>query len=273
MRVRNFSFFDYYKVKLTFIRSVLATNPSDPNILDTHIIQRQRKLILEHGTLKKEINKYLDQIQISVERGDEEIDNLISRLEDITGYVLSDDERKLAIAGKLESLKETFKELDIKGTTVFFWDKEKNLPAIGDHMILGFLKAAAEAIGRAVKQKNGVMIASKVFTQSCINQYVRCEERFLAFDKDIKREEDNTSHFFTRSLRVMTPKGPRVSLAKSEMVEEGASIDFVLKVMNGSPVLQEHLETLFAYGELSGIGQWRNSGWGQFSYQLSKISE
>jgi len=48
------------------------------NILDTHIIQRQRKLILEKGGLSKEINKYLDQIQISVEKGDEEIELLLN---------------------------------------------------------------------------------------------------------------------------------------------------------------------------------------------------
>jgi len=70
--------FNKYQVKLTFLRPVLATNPSDPNILDTHIIQRQRKLILEKGGLSKEINKYLDQIQISVEKGDEEIELLLN---------------------------------------------------------------------------------------------------------------------------------------------------------------------------------------------------
>jgi len=147
--------FDKYKVKLTLIRDQLGTNPCDPNVLDIHILKRQRKLILQNSEVNKEINKYLDQIPIAKEKGEEEIKKLLDKLEKLMGYEFTKKERELAIAGELDKLKETFKELKLSGTTIFFWDAKKDLPCIGDHMIYGFLKAAAEAIGRTLPKKNG----------------------------------------------------------------------------------------------------------------------
>lgn len=259
-----------YNVRLIFTRNLLATNPCDPNVMDTHVLDRQRKLILENVNINSQINKYLDQIQISKEKGDAEVEKILDKLEDLIGYKLSTQERKDAIAGTLESLKQTFKEMDIKGTTVFFWDKEKNLPCIGDHMIYGFLKAAAEAIGRTLSKKNGTMLHSVSYTQSIINQHVRCSQQFLTLSKDICRNEDKTPQYLQRSLRAMTAQGPRVSLAKSEQVPAGAYITFTLNVMDDSPLTEEVLRKLFDYGEFSGLGQWRNAGYGMFTYELFK---
>jgi len=264
--------FDKYEVKLVLTRDQLATNPCDPNVMDTHILDRQRKLILDNKGVNKEINKYLDQLPIAIEKGEAEVDKLIDRLEELTGYEFSPSERKMAIKGELESLKETFKELDVKGTTVFFWDKEKNLPAIGDHMIYGFLKAATEAICRTVKgAKRGTVLQSCSYTQSIINQHLKCENQFITFDTDVKRDEGGTSAFLQRSLRAMTAQGPRISLAKSEVVPAGARLQFTLKVMKGSPLTEEHLNNMFSYGELVGLGQWRNAGFGQFSYEMMRV--
>jgi hypothetical protein len=239
--------------------------------MDTHIINKERKMILEEGGLQKEINKYLKALQISQERGEEEVNKIIDRLEELSGVELTDEEKKLAIAGKLDSLKDTFVSLSIKGTTIFFWDTKTNKPCIGDHMIYGFLKAAAIAISRTLPEKKGTVLNSASYTQSLINQHVRCEEQFLVFDKDIKRLENGEINCFQRSLRAMTAKGPRVSLAKSEVIEAGASVNFTLKVIKNSEVTQNVLEKLFSYGELSGIGQWRNAGYGQFKFEMTKI--
>lgn len=260
--------FDNYKVKLTFQRPVLATNPCDPHVVDTHIINRQRELILDKSQLNKEVNKYLDAIPISKERGKQEIEAIFAKLEQLTGLTLSDEDKQQAMKGELKLLKETFKELDLTGMTVFFWDDEKNLPCIGDHMIYGYMKAASEAISRTLKKKNGTIMHSCAFTQSIINQHVRCAERFITFDEDIKREESGKPYYLQRSLRAMTARGPRISLAKSEVVEEGASLEFTLKILKNSPMEKKHIEQIFSYGELSGIGQWRNAGYGQFKAEV-----
>jgi hypothetical protein len=279
--------FTKFQVQLTLLRDQLGTNPCDPNVHDKHIIGKERKLILEESQVNKEINKYLDAIQISAQRGEAEVNMLIDRLEKLTGVTLTDDERKAAVAGDLKSLKETLVELKTTGTTIFFWDKETNKPCIGSHMINGFLKAAAEAIGRAgTPRLNGLPLHSTSYTQSLINQHVRCEKQFIPFDQDLRHNEDGSIYYLQRSLRAKTPQGERVCLAKSEAVPAGAKLNFTLKVMSGSPLIKAieykkgveptftgiPLEIMFSYGELVGLGQWRSSGAGMFSHEIQKLS-
>ena len=263
--------FDRYKVRLTLMREMLGTNPIDPHVHDTHILDRQRKLIAQNKDVNKEVNKYLGQLEISEEKGEEEKNRILDKLQELIGAEFTEEERVAAIRGELESLKETFKELDIKGITVFFWDKKKNLPCIGDHMIYGFMKAAAEAIGRITQKSRGQVFGSVSYTNSLINQHVRCREQFITFDKDLIRNEDGTPLYKQRSLRAMTAKGPRISLAKSEQIEAGANLEFVLNVMQGSPIDEKVIRKLFSYGEMSGLGQWRNAGNGMFSAEITKL--
>jgi hypothetical protein len=264
--------FENYRIDLTLTRDMLGTNPCDPNVMDTHIIERQRKMILEKGGVNSAINKYLDAIPIGQDRSEDEVNKLLDKAEAVMGITLTGEERAKAIAGELNSLKETFEQLDLKGTTVFFWDKETDRPCISDHMILGFLKAAAEAVGRTLETKKGVVLHSISYTQSLINQHVRPKERFLVFDRDIKRRADGTPDYLQRSLRVMTAQGPRVTLAKSEVVPAGAKLSFTLRVLANSDIDRKTLQHLFDYGQLSGLGQWRNASWGQFAYELTPVT-
>lgn len=265
--------FNRYKVELTFDREMLGTNPCNPNILDTHIINKQRDLILEKGSkVNLEVNKYLDQIQISKDKGDEEVKMLFDKLEKLTGVKLDSEDKKLAVEGKLESLKETFAELDLVNTTIFLWDKKTNKPCISDHMIYGFMKAAADAISKTLPKKKGTLFHSAVYTQGIINQHVRCADRYISFDRDTKKTDSGNTYFEQRSLRAQTAQGPRISLAKSEVMEAGAKLSFTLKIMKGSKIDDEKaLNRLFSYGELSGLGQWRNAGWGQFRHKLTPM--
>lgn len=264
--------FDRYGVTLTLERDMLGTNPCDPNVLDNHIIGKERKLILEKSEINKEVNKYLNALQISDDKAAAEKEALIDKLESLTGISLTPEERSQAMAGKLESLKETFEGLETTGVTVFLWSKELNKPMIGDHMIYGFLKAAADAIAKTRQnKKKGAVLDSSSYTASIINQHVRCGKQFIVFDSDVKRKDDGVPEFLQRSLRAMTAKGPRISLAKSEVVPAGAKLEFELKVLSGSTMTEDVLRLLFSYGELSGLGQWRNAGYGQFTFELKKI--
>lgn len=264
---------DKYEVEITLVRDMLGTNPLDPHVMDTHILDRQRKLISEKSSKTNAlINKYLDQLQISETKGEEEVNKILDSLEKVIGKEFSAEERQSAIKGELESLRETFAELDIKGSTIFMWDKKTNKPCIGDHMIYGFLKAAAEAIGRTMPKSKGEALGSVSYTQSLINQHIRCEEQFIAFDRDIKREADGSPWYLQRSLRAKTAQGPRITIAKSEVVEAGAKLKFRLKVMKNSALTKDVLTKLFSYGEMVGLGQWRNSGWGVFSYELALVN-
>lgn len=265
---------DEYHVKLTLTRPMLGTNPSDPAILDTHILEKQRKLISEKGGVNSVLNKYFSQIQISPERGKEDGAKLVDKLEEIIGTPLTPDQREMALLGKLDELRETFAELDTKGTTVFFWDKKSKLPCIGDHMIPGFLKAAADAICKAVpkaNKKNGTILQSATYTFGVINQHVSVKERFIISSQDLMRHSDGVPIYNQRSLRVITAQGPRVTLAKSEMIDAGAEFEFHVRVMKESPMTEEILRKLFSYGAMKGLGQWRNANWGQFDFELEPL--
>ena len=237
-----------YEIVLSLLRAQLGTNPLDSDILGTHIIEKERRLIQEKSKVNAALNKYADARPIPDTRKEEEIQKIKDRAED---------------------LKKEVGERDERGITVFF--RHDGKIAIGDHMIYGFMKAAAESISRTLPTKKGVVLHSATYTESIINQHVRCQEEFLVFDKDILRHEDGTPAYKVRSIRVMTAQGPRVSIIKSEQVPAGAILKFHLKVMEDSPLTEEVLRKLFAYGEVCGLGQWRNAGYGTFSYTLKKL--
>jgi len=258
-----------YNVHLKLTNSMLGTNPINPNVLKNHIIDRQRKLILERSKLNREINKYADQLGIDEDKEHQELNKAIVNLEKMLGSPISEEKKKEIFEGKIDSLKETFKELEAKGTTVFYRD-EIDMPCIGDHMIYGFLKAASEAISRTLPKKKGTMFHSASYTSSVLNQHVRLAEKFISFDKDLDRDEDNNPRLLERSLRAMTAQGPRISLARSEVMLSGASLKFQIQVLENSPLDELGLKRLLSYGEMKGLGQWRNAGYGTFIYEIFK---
>ena len=70
-----------------------------------------------------------------------------------------------------------------------------------------------------------------------------------------------------RPLRAQTAQGERVSLAMSEEIPAGSSIEFEITLFDEKAHKDAVLEWL-DYGRLRGIGQWRNSGKGRFSYEV-----
>lgn len=266
-----------YHVEITFIRDVLGTNPLDPHVLDTHIHKKQRELIMGISKPNKEISKYLDAISPSKEKTDAELEGIIANLEKILGYELPEEHKTLIIEGKLQDLKETLKDLDMRGTTVFFFDPETQLPMIGDHMVYGFLKEAGASLcsrarAKGDKRKETILV-SKNFTHSCLNTHIRCDQEFIRFDRDIKRYENGDPRYLHRSLRSEDRSTGKkiVALIKSEQVEAGAKIEFDLRVQTDSPITEEVLRQLLDEGEFIGFGQWRNAKHGCFEYTMKKV--
>lgn len=65
-----------------------------------------------------------------------------------------------------------------------------------------------------------------------------------------------------RSLRAQTPMGERISIAKSETVPAGSTIEFEVECLD--PKLEDMVRECLNYGRMRGIGQWRNSGKGTY---------
>lgn len=69
-----------------------------------------------------------------------------------------------------------------------------------------------------------------------------------------------------RILRANTPMGERTSIAKSESVPEGSTIEFSVVCLD--PALEKMVKECLDYGKFRGLGQWRNSGKGRFVWDL-----
>ena len=144
------------------------------------------------------------------------------------------------------------------GTTVFHRDGDK--PGIYDYQIKGFFKDACGALRRADGTKSKTLKAYK--TQ--IDGLVFPSPRFIL----AALPEGWQVGICERPLRAETAQGPRVSVCRSETLPVGTTFDVEINVLADSmiPFIREWLD----YGKFRGLGQWRNSGKGRFSWEELK---
>lgn len=144
-----------------------------------------------------------------------------------------------------------------KGTTVFP-RQDDGTPYIYDYQIKGFFKDACGALRRATGSKSAKLAAYK----KVIDGVVFVQERRIPYEVPDGAEPANC----VRPLRAQTAQGERVALAESETVPAGSTIEFTIVLMDDQlwPTVAEWL----TYGQLRGIGQWRNSGKGRFLWEL-----
>ena len=143
------------------------------------------------------------------------------------------------------------------GTTVFARDNGE--PGIYDYQIKGFFKDACAALNRSdseFRDKMEKLSAYKTKIDQCIFVY----PRFIKFTIP----EGSSISMLERPLRADTPQGPRIALARSEIVPVGTTISFELQVL--SKDLQRWVQLCLDYGKMRGIGQWRNASYGRFTW-------
>lgn len=144
--------------------------------------------------------------------------------------------------------------LEEKGWTTFYTDEEGR-PVILDYQVKGFLKEA----GNVIKGELGV---------AALRNHV--ENTVFVFPRRTVLA-DHVDGFLERPLRAMTMQGPRVTLARSDFIEAGKEYVFTIKVMKSSKVKEDILTAILDYGQFKGLGQWRNGGYGSFTYKLEKL--
>ena len=69
-----------------------------------------------------------------------------------------------------------------------------------------------------------------------------------------------------RPLRAQTAQGERVSIAHSETVPVGSTMEIEITCMD--PAHEKLVLEWLEYGKLRGLGQWRNSGKGRFCVEV-----
>jgi hypothetical protein len=145
-----------------------------------------------------------------------------------------------------------------RGTTVFHRLLDGRACLMNYHL-LGFLKEAG-------KVQNGKVTGGVKALRSKVSQGIFISPRFIPLCVPAGEDVD----YLERPLRAETAMGPRVALARSEMLPAGTSFTCGLEVLAGE-ITEEVLRDLLDYGWFRGLGQWRNSGaYGTFRYELIK---
>lgn len=153
-----------------------------------------------------------------------------------------------------------------KGKTVFPRN-EAGEPVLYDYQVKGFFKDACGMLRRVggkdekTGKKKAANLSGKLTAyKSVIDGLIFVQPRMIPIQVNGEIRDCQ------RPLRAQTMQGERVSLANSEEVPEGSSAEFEVVCLekDHEAVVQEWLD----YGILRGIGQWRNSGKGRFTYEI-----
>lgn len=131
-------------------------------------------------------------------------------------------------------------------------------PCITDWQVKGFFKDSCSALqrmkGDSISVHSCKLKAFKKIIDGCIFAFPR--RMAISFEGEIGNLQ--------RPLRAQTMQGERICLANSETIPEGATFECTLKYPEQyDDVVTEWLN----YGVFRGFGQWRNAGWGRFTWE------
>jgi len=144
-----------------------------------------------------------------------------------------------------------------KGTTVFARDEESGKPALYDYHIKGHFKDAASMLKKATGYKSANLKAHK----KEIDGLIFVNPRMIP----LELPEGAEIGICERPLRAQTAKGERVALAASECVPAGTTCTFEITCLSDGDMV--YVREWLDYGRLRGIGQWRNSGMGRYTWE------
>lgn len=134
-------------------------------------------------------------------------------------------------------------------------------PFVYDYQVRGFFKGSCGALRKISKARSAKLKAYKKEVDQLIFVYPRKIPIQLSGDMDV----------ISRPLRAAAPQGDRVAIAASESAPAGSSIALQIICFddNDMKIVREWLE----YGMFNGLGQWRNSGMGRFTWEEIPESE
>jgi len=150
-------------------------------------------------------------------------------------------------------------ELVEKSTTVFARMPDGS-PQLWDYQIKGFFKDACGMLTRVKTTKSSTIKAYK----KIIDGLIFVSPRRIK----INLQEGEKIGHCQRPLRGQTAQGERIALANSESVPAGSWVEIEVDCLD--PKHEMLVEEWLNYGRMRGLGQWRNSGAGRFSWEIVK---
>lgn len=158
-------------------------------------------------------------------------------------------------------------------TTVFHRHPDNAGIFVDAYMFKGFLKEAADTL-RVVhaKSENSRWGAAKNKVSKFVHVFP--DRLMLLHPEDHADPLENVSDRYvkqpaghlTRPLRAETAQGSRVALARSELVRAGVQFEAIIGLIGGDTFNLEMLTECLKLGSFTGLGQWRNAGFGRFHF-------
>lgn len=140
---------------------------------------------------------------------------------------------------------------------------EDGRPFIYDYWLRGFFKSACSALRSIKDTKSSKVKAYKKKVD--LNIFIKDRKNII---EDYNLEDITECQ---RPLRCSTMQGERVSIAISEEIPAGATVTFIIQCLDDGdiPLVKEWLD----FGQFNGLGQWRNSGHGKFTWEEVKEND
>ena len=161
-----------------------------------------------------------------------------------------------------------------KTTTIFSKDTD-GTPVLFNYQVKGFFKEACGMLrrmtGEACAKESLKMKNYKKTIDGCIEPkgeasgYSRKIRLIVPEGVDITNIET-----LQRPLRGQTAQGERIALAASEMLPAGTKAEFWIEAPEAC---EKAIYEWLKYGEKHGLCQWRNAGYGRFTFEVLDVTE
>lgn len=163
-----------------------------------------------------------------------------------------------------EELKHLPAEEMIKNEMTIFYRDDAGAPAMACYHMYGFFKSACGYLRKVKGSKSEKLKAYKKAIDGLIKVYPHEEDpagRYIT----LHIPEGTELGSCQRPLRAQTMQGERVALANSETVPAGTTLE--MDICAWDPALWDLIEEWLDYGRFNGLGQWRSSGKGAFTWE------
>ncbi len=174
-------------------------------------------------------------------------------------------DKEARAAEEVEAIEKTLEqrtEEEVENAMTIF-PVQDGKPFIWDYQVKGFLKAAVLALcidsGNYTKEQlKKLKLTNWTYKRTVDNLW-------FPFPRRIILDMPGPLTVIQRPLRADTMRGERICLAISEAAPIGTTLECTIKYLN--PIHAAIIRECLNYGELKGLLQWRNAGYGRFTWE------